>query len=233
MSARAQDEREAKPVWWPLPETLPEGERILWQGRPEALELARRAYGARFVALYFGLVGLFRVATTWRDGGSLGAIAESVAWSALPAVLALALLGLLAVLQSRVTCYTLTNRRIAMQIGVALPATVNIPLSKVLAVDRRMLPSGSCDLVLTVDGAVPLGAALLWPHVRLGGRGVGNQPVLRCLPDPERISALLAGVLAGEEPDQTVEKQALAAVVPIRRRAKKDPELAAALAGQA
>lgn len=233
MSAKAELERDASPTWWPLPEALPEGEHILWQGRPEALELARRAYGARFVGLYFAVVGLARVATTWSDGGSFGAIVESLAWSALPALLALGLLGLLATIQARLTCYTLTNRRIAMQIGVALPATVNIPLSKILSVDRRMLPSGGCDLVLTVDGAVPLGAALLWPHVRLGGRGVGNQPVLRCLAEPDRISSLLAGVLAGEEPGRAPEKVALAEVVPIRRRATPETERAAAMASQA
>jgi hypothetical protein len=182
-----------------LPEALPAGERILWQGGPDAESLARHAYAVRLVAAYFGLVVVWRAASVWSDGASLATIGATIAWTLLPALLALLPLWGLARLQARATVYTLTNRRIAMRIGLALPANVNIPLSKIVAVDRRELPGGRCDLVLTVEGGdEPLGFALLWPHVRIGGRGTGAQPVLRCLAEPERVSTLLADALAVE-----------------------------------
>ena len=37
-----------------LPGPLPKGERLLWQGRPALVSLARRAFHVDLVALYFG-----------------------------------------------------------------------------------------------------------------------------------------------------------------------------------
>lgn len=44
-----------------LPERLPEGEHILWQGRPSTRMLAREALSTRTVAIYFGVVAALRV----------------------------------------------------------------------------------------------------------------------------------------------------------------------------
>lgn len=215
-----------------LPEALPPGERILWQGRPDAFSLARHSYGTRLIAAWFVLVTLARVATTWSERGSLGAISQIVIWSLLPALLALAILAVVARLQARAACYTLTDRRIAMRVGVALPATVNIPLAKIESVDRRLLADGRCDLVLSLEGGNPLGAALLWPHVRLGLRGREVQPVLRCLDDPETVSRRIADALVA---DAASREAASPRVVPfpVRRRPDPDAAVAAALASPA
>ena len=42
-----------------LPERLPEGERLLWQGRPDWRVLARRVFHLRPLALYFGAILAF------------------------------------------------------------------------------------------------------------------------------------------------------------------------------
>jgi hypothetical protein len=44
-----------------LPEKLPEGEHILWQGAPDPRRLAREALGVRWVAAYFILLAVWRV----------------------------------------------------------------------------------------------------------------------------------------------------------------------------
>ena len=41
-----------------LPADIPEGERVLWFGRPEWVSLARNAYRANWVAAYFGVLTL-------------------------------------------------------------------------------------------------------------------------------------------------------------------------------
>ncbi len=54
-----------------LPGPLPKGERLLWQGRPALLSLARRAFHVDLVALYFGGLAAFqayasgRVSAAW------------------------------------------------------------------------------------------------------------------------------------------------------------------------
>jgi hypothetical protein len=51
-----------------LPEKLPAGERILWQGTPSWRALAIRAFHARKVALYFAALVVWRLALAWHDG---------------------------------------------------------------------------------------------------------------------------------------------------------------------
>ena len=58
-----------------LPEPLPPGETVLWQGSPDWLLLARRAFHVRKVAVYFGLLLAWRVAGTLADGGGAWALA--------------------------------------------------------------------------------------------------------------------------------------------------------------
>ena len=54
-----------------LPEALPVGERILWQGSPDFATVARRVFHVRKFALYFALWLGLRVANTVQDGGTL------------------------------------------------------------------------------------------------------------------------------------------------------------------
>ena len=53
-----------------LPEPLPAGESVLWQGRPEWRGLALRAFHVRMVAIYFALLAVWRVASGLMDGES-------------------------------------------------------------------------------------------------------------------------------------------------------------------
>ena len=46
-----------------LPEPLPHGERILWQGAPAWGSIARRVFHLRKVALYFGVLLAWTVAS--------------------------------------------------------------------------------------------------------------------------------------------------------------------------
>ena len=43
-----------------LPERLPEGETLLWQGRPSWRQLALRAFHVREIAIYFALLLAWR-----------------------------------------------------------------------------------------------------------------------------------------------------------------------------
>jgi len=47
-----------------LPEKLPEGEHILWQGAPDVRALAREALGVRWVAGYFAILTIWRVSVS-------------------------------------------------------------------------------------------------------------------------------------------------------------------------
>jgi hypothetical protein len=63
-----------------LPEKLPEGENLLWQGSPDWRALARSAFHVRKVALYFALLLAWTMATDMMDGAPMADMAMSALW---------------------------------------------------------------------------------------------------------------------------------------------------------
>ncbi|WP_041793603.1 photosynthetic complex putative assembly protein PuhB [Pararhodospirillum photometricum] len=177
-----------------LPEALPEGETILWQGAPDWKSLAQRALHVRLVALYF--VGLFAwdVARPVNDGVPFAEAFVSALSLLIPAVVVLGLIALYAWVLARSTVYTLTNRRIALRFGVALPRTMNLPFAVIQSASLKVYANGTGDIPVVLTEKVRLAFLHLWPHVR-PWRVKRSEPMLRCIPDAERVAGLLADAL--------------------------------------
>ena len=79
-----------------LPEQLPRGERLLWQGAPEWRTLARRAFRIRGLAVYFGVILTWSVASSLLDGRGGAATAASTLLLAAVAAVPIALAALYA-----------------------------------------------------------------------------------------------------------------------------------------
>lgn len=182
-----------------LPEALPRGERLLWQGRPQVLALARQALHADAVAAYFGLLAAWRLASGLYDGQGWARAGADALGLLLPAVLALSLLLMLAWLMSRTTAYTLTNRRLVMRIGIVLSITFNLPLKRLARVDLRRRAKGYGDLVLTLKPGDRIAYPHLWPHAR-PWQLKNPQPMLRALPDVDALATPLLAALKAEAP---------------------------------
>lgn len=174
-----------------LPEPLPPGETILWQGAPNWRRLARDAFHIRKVAIYFGLLAAWRIVSGLSDGEAAEPIAVSVAILAGLAVAGLGMLSLLAWLSAKATVYTLTSRRLVMRFGVALPLTVNIPYRIVSAADVAPNADGSGDIALALTGKGRLAYLALWPHAR-PWRVSDPQPMLRAIPNVANVAEILA-----------------------------------------
>lgn len=177
-----------------LPEPLPAGEHILWQGAPKAAALARRALGTRAVALYFAVASVFVAAFGLSGGKSAGALALSLVQTGVACLIVLALIRGFAALVERTTVYTITNRRIVMRIGVALPVTLNLPFASIEGAGLRTYGDGTGDLPLQLDGNGRVGFVHLWPHAR-PWRIARPEPMLRCVPDAAQVAAILARAL--------------------------------------
>ena len=174
-----------------LPERLPAGETLLWQGAPEWRGLARRVFHAGAVVVYFALLAIWAAATAIADGEGAMAAAASVLRVAVAGGLAFGLIVFLARAAARATLYTITDRRVVMRFGVAMPMTVNLPFSKIAAADLKPYGDGTGEIALSIEGPLPLAYWHLWPHCRPWyiGKAV---PMLRCLAEPERIASILA-----------------------------------------
>jgi len=188
-------EHEEEPVPG-LPERPPKGERILWQGSPSWRGLALRAFHARKVAVYFGLLLLWRVGAALSDGaGPLEAAAAGGMLVGL-GLTAVGILCLLAWLNARATIYTITSRRVVMRFGVALSLALNLPFRQVQSAGLKRYSDGSVDIPLEVEGVESFGYLMLWPHARPWGFGVNARPMLRAVPEGEAVARILARALA-------------------------------------
>ena len=178
-----------------LPEPLPRGERLLWQGGPDWRVLARDAMHVRMLAIYFGALLLWRAATVLSGGGTPLAAGTAVLWLLPLPVLAIAVLALLAWLTARTSVYTITDKRVVMRIGVVLSVTFNLPYARIDSAALRTRRDGSGDLSLVLDASDRIAYLHLWPHAR-PWHLKRTEPMLRALPQARRVAALLAAALA-------------------------------------
>ncbi|MEQ8967369.1 MAG: photosynthetic complex putative assembly protein PuhB [Azospirillaceae bacterium] len=177
-----------------LPEELPEGERILWQGAPAWRSLARNAFHLRALAIYFAILVGWGVIAALYDGASAAAAATGAARLGAVALVALALVGLFAWLTARTTVYTITNRRVVMRFGIALPMTINLPFRRVDGASVKHHRDGSGDIPLRLAGADRIAYLHLWPHVR-PWRFSRTEPMLRGVPDASHVAEILASAV--------------------------------------
>ena len=187
MKPHHEHEFEAAPG---LPEALPAGEHILWQGSPDWKLLASEAFHVRRLGIYFALMIALQALLSWDGHQSLRANLGPLTISAALAVIALGLLALTAWMSASTTMYTLTNKRIVMRIGIVLTLSFNLPLRWIRAAHAKPLWQGSGDIALELKGEDRIAYLHLWPHAR-AWHIRQPQPALRCLPDAERVGQLL------------------------------------------
>lgn len=177
-----------------LPEELPPGEHILWQGAPVWWGLAKRVFQVRKVALYFGVLMVWAAASVLHDGHGWGAAGIAALWLAPFALAAMGLLALIAWLTSRATVYTITDKRVIVAHGVALPMTVNLPFGTIKSVALKVHGDGTGEIPLTLSLRPRIPYLAWWPHTR-PWRFENPEPMMRCVPEAERVAGILSQAL--------------------------------------
>lgn len=172
-----------------LPERPPEGEQILWQGRPDWWALSKDALNLWWVMGYFVFLGAWRFVTLIDQMPLMRALVLSLPFVILGLIVC-AMLVIVGYVQARTTMYTVTNRRVAMRIGAALTVTLNLPYTQIQNASLQMRRRGVGTIAFEVPDDVKLGYLTCWPHVRPWR--VPAQPALRCIPDAERIAAMIS-----------------------------------------
>jgi hypothetical protein len=199
MSMEAHDDFAFEPIPG-LPEELPEGERILWQGSPRAQGLARHALHTRKVFSYCLILIVWVAATAFYEGGTATGALASLAWPIALSAALLAILHGLAVWMARSTIYTITDRRVVMRFGIVLPMSINLPFVRIETAALRRHGDGSGDIPLALKGEDRFAWLHLWPHARPWRIGK-SEPMLRDLDDVEDVAALLAHAMADALPE--------------------------------
>lgn len=185
----SHDDFEVEPVEG-LPESPPEGEEILWQGRPSWWQLTWEALSLPWVLGYFALLSLWRFISVVDQMPFGQAVGATVPFIILCGVV-VGLLCFVGFVQARCAMYTVTNRRVAMRIGAALTMTLNLPYQQVANAMLDLRKNGTGTIAFETMGETRLSYLLVWPHVRPWHINP-SQPALRCIPDAEKVAELIA-----------------------------------------
>ena len=78
-----------------------------------------------------------------------------------------------------------------MRIGAALTVTLNVPFKQVANATLAQHHKGTGSIALETMGDTTISYLVCWPHVR-PWHLAKTQPMLRCIPDAERVAKLLA-----------------------------------------
>lgn len=208
-----------------LPEPLPQGEQLLWQGRPDWRSLAVHVFHVRKAAIYFAAMLTIQVLYLLGEAGPFPI--ASVATSLLLASVALALLAATAWMSSRTTLYTVTDRRIVMRIGIVLTLTFNLPLKRIAS--AALNPHGRTgDIALNLVANERIGYFHLWPHAR-AWEVRRPQPTLRCITDAAAVGALIQRQWMAVHPQaQVVQPEVASPAVPPMAEPQRQPEVVTA-----
>jgi len=183
-------EHEFEPVCG-LPEQLPPGEKLLWQGSPDWRALALRAFHVRKLVVYFAALLVLRVMVLLGGESTPLQMALSALWMVALGVVAVGSITLVAWLSARAAVYTITDKRIVMRIGIVLTLTFNLPFKRIESAGLHLDADGSGDIPLTLAGGDRIAWLNLWPHAR-PWRLTQPEPMLRCVPRAAEVARLLS-----------------------------------------
>jgi hypothetical protein len=191
-------------AWRFLPEgteQLAADETALWQGRPTTGGLALRFLHVRAFAGYFAVLAMWNLFAAHSDGLRAADAMVAAFWVVIPAAGAAAILYAVAWIFAMTTHYMITDKRIIMQIGTALPIILSLPLSKIGSAGMNLQRDGSGDITVAFNSDDQLAYLLLWPHAR-PWHFKRAEPMLRSVRDARGVAAVLAKALmaASTEP---------------------------------
>ena len=173
-----------------LPEPLPAGETILWQGVPSWTAMAKHVFRLQWLAVYFAVIVVLQVFSVAGSEGGIVAGWSSVALAVFLALIGLLLIGLMAYWSATTTMYTLTNRRIVMRVGIVLTVTFNLPYKSLKSADLKLYKDGTGYIPMQIGTEDKIAFFHLWPHVR-PWRLANPEPMMRCIPDAKQVATLL------------------------------------------
>lgn len=175
----------------PVSFRLEPDERILWQGRPEVSALCRHLLKVRWIAAYLaGLLAWKLVLIVWIRGIRSQEVLDAGTLLVQGALL-MGIVAYFAWAMARSTTYTLTDLRLVIRHGIALPGTVDIPLRALRSVAVRVRTDGTGDVAFTVRDGGGIAYSKLWPHVK-GFDLTRPVPMLRGLRDAAVLGTRLA-----------------------------------------
>ena len=184
---------------------IPEGDEIIWHGRPDVRRFSLSALGLKYILLYLLVVTVFNLQK------SFGTITPFTFLQIMfpyivSCCLALVLLVLVGLSQIYPTLYVVTSKRVIIKSGFALIFMLNVPFDKIENIDKKVFNDGCGDISFKLISSkrVPFFAG--WPSVRPWYFN-NPEPTFRCIPNVNLVALELANAAQARVSDLNQKKR--------------------------
>ena len=184
---------------------IPEGDAIIWHGRPDVRRFSLSALGLKYVLLYLLVVAVFNLQKSF---GTITPVTflQIMFPYIVSCCLALVLLVLVGLSQILPTLYVVTSKRVIIKSGFALIFMLNVPFDKIENIDKKVFSDGCGDISfrLISNKRVPFFAG--WPSVRPWYFN-NPEPTFRCIPNVNFVALELANAAQARVSDLNRKKR--------------------------
>ena len=177
-------------------DAIPEGESILWKGKPSFWGFSWYFFGLKLLAFYLIILSVVFAARLTVTDFFTAFVGDFLPFL-LSGILTSFILMALAKIQSQSSVYIITENRVIIKSGAALSFLISMPFKKIKAVNlqKRKGSLGTISFELNSGKRVPYISC--WPSVR-PWRFKNTEPAFSCIENVDEVATILRkSVMAG------------------------------------
>ena len=177
-------------------DAIPEGESILWKGKPSFWGFSWYFFGLKLLAFYLIILSVVFAARLTVTDFFTAFVVDFLPFL-LSGILTSFILMALAKIQSQSSVYIITENRVIIKSGAALSFLISMPFKKIKAVNlqKRKGSLGTISFELNSGKRVPYVSC--WPSVR-PWRFKNTEPAFSCIENVDEVATILRkSVMAG------------------------------------
>ena len=170
-------------------DAIPNGESILWKGRPSLWGFSWNLFGLKWITLYLGILSIVSVARFFASDFYTAFFFDFLPFFLSGIFVSIILIGLAAT-QPYSTVYIITENRVIIKTGAALSFLISMPFKKIKEVNlqKRGASIGTISFELLSEKRVPYISC--WPSVR-PWKFKRTQPAFSCIGSVDEVATIL------------------------------------------
>jgi len=170
-------------------DAIPNGESILWKGRPSLWGFSWNLFGLKWITLYLSMLSIVSVARFFASDFYTAFYVDFLPFFLSGIFASIILIGLAAT-QTYSTVYIITENRVIIKTGAALSFLISMPFKKIKEVNlqKRGASIGTISFELLSEKRVPYISC--WPSVR-PWRFKRTQPAFSCIGSVDEVATIL------------------------------------------
>ena len=170
-------------------DAIPNGESILWKGRPSLWGFSWNLFGLKWITLYLSMLSIVSVARFFASDFYTAFYVDFLPFFLSGIFASIILIGLAAT-QTYSTVYIITENRVIIKTGAALSFLISMPFKKIKEVNlqKRGASIGTISFELLSEKRVPYISC--WPSVR-PWKFKRTQPAFSCVRSVDEVATIL------------------------------------------